>query len=69
MDICILFYIIRDNFAAFIQIFNKAHRWCIYLKYNRYAIPDNTKQSNTIPICNGKLKTILIGNGYCTFNV
>ncbi len=33
------------------------------------AILDHTKQSNTIPIFNGKLKTILIENGYCTFNV
>ncbi len=33
------------------------------------SIPDYTKQSNTIPIFKGKLKTILIENGYCTFNV
>ncbi len=33
------------------------------------AIPDHTKQSNTIPIFKGKLKTIIIENGYFTFNV
>ncbi len=32
------------------------------------AIPDHTKQFNIIPIFKGKLKTILIENGYCTFN-
>ncbi len=33
------------------------------------AIPDHTKQSNTLPMVKAKLKTILIQIGWCTFTV